>query len=187
MKYDVTRLVLVGLVSGLRSQMAVAAVALTTEPGESARPASLFAGVWGKRGAAAGAVGELVADKLPWTPSRLNPAGIVSRMAFGGFAAVALSSREPDGAPPVLAAAVGAAASAVGTLAGAYWRRTVAGAGRPDWPAALLEDAAAVLLAYTAVGHTDAARHAVATAAGTASGAVSGAVTGALSPSHGRG
>ncbi|QIQ06487.1 hypothetical protein [Streptomyces liangshanensis] len=183
MKYDVTRLVLVGLVSGLRSQLGVAAVALTTEPGESARPASLFAGVWGKRGAAAGAVGELVADKLPWTPSRLTPAGVASRMAFGGFAAVALASREPDGAPPVLAAAVGAAASAVGTLAGAYWRRTAAEAGRPDWPAALLEDAAALLLAGTAVGHTDAARRAVARAGG----AASGALAGALSPSPGRG
>jgi uncharacterized membrane protein len=179
MKYDVSRLILVGVVTGLRSQMGVAAVALTTDPGESARPASLFAGVWAKRTTSAGAVGELVADKLPRTPSRLMPVAFVSRMTFGAFAAVALSAREPGDTPPAVAAAVGAAAAAVGTLGGAYWRRTVAAAGRPDWPAALLEDAAAVVLAYTAVGHTDTARRAVATATGAASGA--------LSPSRGRG
>lgn len=153
MPKGVTRLILVGVVAGLRSQLGTAAVALTTDPGERARPANLFAGVWAKRITATAALGELVGDKLPKTPSRLSPSGITSRMAFGALAAVALASREPGGAPPAVPAAIGAAASLAGTFGGAYWRRTVADAGRPDWPAALAEDATALLLAYAAVGH----------------------------------
>ncbi|MFD3519850.1 hypothetical protein [Streptomyces sp. NPDC058653] len=147
-----TRLALMGVVSGLRSQLGTGAVALTTTPGERARPASFFAGVWAKRVTAATAVGEMVGDKLPTTPSRLSPSGITFRMAFGALAASALASREP-GHPPAVPAALGAAGALAGTLGGAYWRRTVAKSGRPDWPAALLEDATALLLAYAVVGH----------------------------------
>lgn len=143
--------ILIGVVSGLRSQLGPAAVALTTDPAERRQPAALLAGPWAAAGTAAAAAGEMIGDKLPRTPSRLSPAGLLPRLAFGAFAAAALNSRRHDGLPLAVAASVGAAAALGGSYAGARWRRAVRDRGRPDWPAAVAEDACAVALAYAAV------------------------------------
>jgi uncharacterized membrane protein len=96
--------------------------------------------------------GELVGDKLPMTPSRLDPPGPAVRALAGAVAGATVArhagTRSRFGV--VGAAVVGAAASAAGTWGGAAWRRAVAERGRPDLPAALVEDAAAVTLAVTA-------------------------------------
>jgi uncharacterized membrane protein len=149
-KNILARVALIGVVSGLRSQTGTAAVALTTDIGEKARPASLLAGRWARRITATAAAGELAGDKLPMTPSRLSPPGVVSRMAFGALAAAALSQRQPGYISTAAAGALGAAAAVGGTFAGAGWRRAVHHSGRPDWPAALIEDLAALTLAFTA-------------------------------------
>ncbi|PJI94808.1 hypothetical protein [Luteimicrobium subarcticum] len=102
---------------------------------------------------ALGVVGELVGDKLPMAPSRLDRGGPVVRAVAGavGGATVAVAARRADdalGAGHVaFAAALGAAASLAGTYGGATWRRFVAERGLPDWPAALAEDAVALGLA----------------------------------------
>jgi uncharacterized membrane protein len=146
-----SRVALVGFATGLRSQLGPAMVALTTEATETSRPAALFAGRWAKGLAAAGAVGELVADKLPQTPSRLSAAGFLPRVALGALAGSALAGRRrEDPTPWVVAAAVGAVAAAGGTLAGARWRGVAHDRGRADWPAAVTEDLAALALAYAA-------------------------------------
>ncbi|MFI5756975.1 hypothetical protein [Streptomyces sp. NPDC051569] len=147
---NLARVVLVGVVSGLRSQWGTAAVALTTRPGETARPASLFAGAWAKGITAVAAAGELVADKLPSTPSRLSPPGFVPRLLLGALAAAALSRRPPGETPVALAAVVGALAAAGGAHGGARWRRAVHERGRPDRPAAVAEDLVALVLAGAA-------------------------------------
>ena len=97
---------------------------------------------------AAGLVGaELTADKLPATPNRLAPAGIVPRFASGAVGATLIARREsatPTG--PVLAAVLG---TALGALAGTSWRASAERRGW-TWQAALVEDAVATCLAVLA-------------------------------------
>lgn len=143
------REVLVGVVSGLRSQLGTAAVALTTDAAETSRPAALLASRRATALASLGALGELVGDKLPQTPSRLAPAGLVPRTLFGGLAAAALAGRGPGGPPPAVAAAMGAAGAVGGSFAGAWWRRTAHDRAGTDWPGAVAEDLLALALAWT--------------------------------------
>lgn len=146
------RAALIGVATGFRSQLGMAMLALTTGGPEAGRPASLFASRWAKAITATAAVGELVADKLPGTPSRLGASGFMPRVALGALTAALLVRREPGDGTPAAAAAVGAVAAAGGTLAGAWWRGLARGAGRPDWPAAVTEDLAALTLAYASCG-----------------------------------
>ncbi len=94
------------------------------------------------------AAGELVGDKLPKTPSRTAAFPLAGRLAFGAGCGMVLaassarkSSRRPaDLAPAALLGAFGALA---GSFATAWVRRSLTkGAGLPDPPVALAEDAA---------------------------------------------
>ncbi|MCS0637781.1 hypothetical protein NX801_19345 [Streptomyces sp. LP05-1] len=147
------RAALVGAASGLRSQAGLAAVALTARPGDPG--SGLLARRWGRGGALLGAVGEAVADKLPATPSRLAPAGLLPRLVLGGLTGGLLAARDTGrgvaGGPPVRGALVGVATAAGAAVAGARWRRAAWEWGWPDWPAALVEDAVTAALAYAAV------------------------------------
>ncbi len=94
----------------------------------------------------AAAVGEFIGDKLPNTPNRTAPLGLVGRLALGGFvgAIVATAFRRPI----VGGIALGALGSAAGTYGGFFARRGLTqGAGLPDLPVAITGDAAAVALA----------------------------------------
>lgn len=142
------REVLVGVVSGLRSQLGTAAVALTTDAGETSRPAALLASRRATAVAAVAAVGELLGDKLPQTPSRLGPAGLVPRLLFGALAAAALAGRRPGGPPPAVAVAAGAVGAVGGSFAGAWWRRTAHDRAGTDRPGAVAEDLLALALAW---------------------------------------
>ncbi|MDX6230227.1 MAG: hypothetical protein QOI76_3617 [Frankiales bacterium] len=90
------------------------------------------------------AAGEAVVDKLPSTPSRLEPRALGVRIAVGAGAAgwLALRDKEPVWVP----VALGAAGGAAGSYAGAAWRRW-AGHRVPDWQAAVTEDFATFLIA----------------------------------------
>jgi uncharacterized membrane protein len=97
--------------------------------------------------------GELVVDKLPQTPSRLEPPGLVARFASGAAGGLQLAHRA--GARPatyVIAGVVGAAGAAGSAYGGAAWRRwAVSGAvPRADWQGATIEDATALTLAFAA-------------------------------------
>jgi uncharacterized membrane protein len=146
--------VLIGVVSGMRSQLGVAAVALTTSSATRSRPGSLLADRRAAAVSATAAAGELVGDKLPRTPSRLGAAGLVPRIALGAFAAAALAARSGRRGRPAIplpaAAAIGACAAFAGAHTGARWRQEVNGRGFPDWPAAVAEDATAAGLAWAA-------------------------------------
>jgi uncharacterized membrane protein len=89
------------------------------------------------------AIGELVADKLPSTPSRLQPPGLIARFILGGLSGAGLALA---GAQSI---AFGAILGAAGGIAGAftgYQARThlVKALKVPDLIVALLEDAVAV-------------------------------------------
>jgi uncharacterized membrane protein len=96
------------------------------------------------------AVGELVVDKLPNTPSRTAPAGFAPRIVTGGFSGAVLCI---GSGLVVWGAVLGVVGAVLGTLGGYQARtRLVAAAGGRDLPIALLEDAVAVLGALAIVG-----------------------------------
>jgi uncharacterized membrane protein len=132
------RAALLGVAAGGRSSLGLAGPALTAR---APLP-------WPVRWAAVAAVvGELVADKLPGTPSRTIASSVVGRLASGAGGGALLARRAGGGR--VLPLLVGAAGAAAGTSGGARWRRW-ASQRVPDWQAALAEDAVVLTLAAVA-------------------------------------
>ena len=135
--------VTLGAATGMRSQLGLAALVAQSDP--SLPPMLRKPGIRGLL--LASAVGELVIDKLPGTPSRLAPQGIVPRLALGALAA-SLSARTRN-ASWLPAAALGASSAAVAAKLGHDARARLA-RHAPDPAVALLEDA--VALGAAAVG-----------------------------------
>jgi uncharacterized membrane protein len=136
--------VVLGVVTGMRSILALALLAWL------APPLDWLSLVWVRGILGAAAVAELVADKLPKTPSRLSPGPLVGRLAIGATVG-GLVMIKPH-APIVLGAALGAAAAAAGAFAGnklraALGRKT----GARDLWFALGEDAIAIAAAVWAL------------------------------------
>jgi uncharacterized membrane protein len=89
------------------------------------------------------AIGELVNDKLPKTPSRKSPGPFIGRIVVGAFSGAALGSAGKQSL--LLGALLGALGAVAGTLGGYEARtRLVKALGVPDLVIALLEDAVAV-------------------------------------------
>lgn len=140
-----------GITAGLRSMMPLAMLALRRDqaPG-GARWENwpvLKSGLGRGILVAAGA-GELVADKLPATPSRLMPLPLLGRMTLGGVAGAAIGSEAPEAEPVLVGTIFGIIGGALGSYAGYYIRQAVVKkTGLPDLVIALGEDALAVALA----------------------------------------
>ena len=90
------------------------------------------------------AIGELIADKLPKTPSRTAPLGMTARIVLGGASAAALAvSAHANLALAVVAGAVG---GIVGAFAGYNVRHfLVTKKGLPDFAVAIAEDLVAIV------------------------------------------
>ena len=144
------RALLLGFVTGIRSQVPVALLAIEAgrgafDPGPG-RMGRWLASREGVLGAVVAAGGELLADKLPMTPRRTTAGPLLQRLATGG--AVGAAVHYDAGHPPALGALLGAA----GAGAGAYLatRTRAAAAERTRLPGPLLgaiEDLFAVGLA----------------------------------------
>jgi uncharacterized membrane protein len=82
---------------------------------------------------------ELTADKLPNTPSRTAPTGLIARIVMGGLAGACVACSA--GRKIYLGALLGIAGALVGTFSG-YQVRTqlVKALGTPDFVVAVLED-----------------------------------------------
>jgi uncharacterized membrane protein len=87
------------------------------------------------------ALGELVSDKLPRTPSRKVPMQFGTRIVVGALCGAAPGTEAGAMLSGLFAGAVGAV---VGTLGGAALRAQLARVFGKDLPAALLEDAVAI-------------------------------------------
>jgi uncharacterized membrane protein len=89
------------------------------------------------------AVVELVADKLPQTPSRTAPPGLIARILMGGLTGACVGAGGGQGA--VLYALLGIVGGIVGCFGG-YQARTgfVKALGVPDIYVALVEDLVAI-------------------------------------------
>lgn len=94
------------------------------------------------------ALGEMVNDKLPKTPSRLVPPQFGARVVMGALTGTAIGLSHGQLVLGVIGGLVG---SVVGTLAGSRARAFAARLFGRDLPAALLEDVVAVALAVVAV------------------------------------
>lgn len=98
------------------------------------------------------ALGELVADKLPNTPARTAPVGLIARIVLGGacgaVVAIALGMSVP------LAVVVACGGAIVGTFGGYHARHALVSRGHlPDFAVALGEDLFAVLGGLVLVSH----------------------------------
>lgn len=98
---------------------------------------------------AAAALGELVADKLPSTPSRLEPRSLVVRAIAGALGAGVLMSR--DRQPMLLGALVGALGAVTGASIGYHARRELSMRGIPDPAVAVVEDLLTIALARRSI------------------------------------
>jgi len=95
------------------------------------------------------ALGELINDKLPKTPSRKAPPGFIARIVTG---AICGAARGVVGDAIIGGLVIGAIGAVAGTLGGYELRsRLVRATGGNDLPIALLEDAIAVISAYLLV------------------------------------
>jgi uncharacterized membrane protein len=86
------------------------------------------------------AIGELVNDKLPKTPSRLAPPGFITRIVTSILCGLAIGI---SGNGIIIGLVAGILGAVTGTFGGAKARRLLARAFGRDLPAALLEDAVA--------------------------------------------
>jgi uncharacterized membrane protein len=92
------------------------------------------------------AIGELINDKLPKTPSRKTLVPFAARIAMGALCGAAVGA---PGGVLVGGLLAGALGGVVGTLAGyEFRRRLVQATGGKDLPIALLEDAIAICAAF---------------------------------------
>ena len=91
---------------------------------------------------------ELVGDQLPSTPSRKVPVQFGTRLVSGAFAGAVIGTAGGVLIAGLIAGAVGAV---IGTYGGAEVRARLARAFGRDLPAALIEDAVAILLALWVV------------------------------------
>jgi uncharacterized membrane protein len=136
---------IIGVLTGLRSLTPLAATAGAAHLGWLKLPRLLS---WiGTTSAVAIftvlALVELINDKLPKTPSRTEPMGLIARIIMGAFAGACLATGVGQGA--VLGVLLGAVGAIVGTFGGYQVRtRLVKALPTPDFVIALLEDLVAV-------------------------------------------
>ena len=135
---------LIGVIAGLRAMTAPAAVAWAAYGGWlplAGTPLAFLGHVAAPWVFTALAVGELISDQLPTTPSRKVPIQFGTRIVAGALAGAAMGT--PAGML-VVGAVAGAIGAVVSTLGGAAARGKLAEAFGRDLPAALLEDAVAI-------------------------------------------
>jgi len=138
-------MILIGVIAGLRSMTAPAAVSWAARLGWLHLEGSWLA-VLGSSAMpyilSALAIGELIGDKLPKTPNRKALVPFIGRVMSGALCGAALSATNQA---LIGGALMGALGSVAGTLGGYEFRaRLVKAIGGNDLPIALFEDAIAI-------------------------------------------
>jgi uncharacterized membrane protein len=132
-----------GAATGLRAS---AGLGILVEAGEPGLPAALR-GNAARAAAALAIVTELVIDKLPQTPSRLEPAGLAGRVAAAALAGavIARGAQRPVALPVAVAAGAALLSARIGHDVRASLSRS-----RPPLVVAAAEDVVALNLASNA-------------------------------------
>ena len=136
---------LIGLFAGLRSLTPPAAVAWAAHLGwlKLAGPLSLIGSLPAVIILSLLALGELIVDKLPNTPNRTAPLGLIARIVTGGFTGACVSLG--GGQSAFVGAVLGVIGGIVGCFGGYQVRtRLVRSLRQPDFYVALLEDLIAI-------------------------------------------
>jgi uncharacterized membrane protein len=136
---------LIGIVAGLRAMTAPAAIAWASACGLLALEGTWLAFLGWRFTPwilTVLAIGELISDQLPSTPSRKVPVQFGTRLVTGGLSGAAIGFGA--GSWPI-GLALGVVGAVIGTLGGAAARGKLAATFGSDRPAALIEDAVAIL------------------------------------------
>ena len=96
------------------------------------------------------AMAELIGDKLPSTPARIAPLGLISRIAFGGLVGALVATTMQNSIP------IGALLAIFGAVLGTYGsylarRDLVRKFCCRDWPVAVMEDFLTILISVFAL------------------------------------
>lgn len=147
------RATLLGVVTGMRSQLPTAVLAYRAHKGqfpyEVSGPGNLLRRTGSVPLTAMAAAGEMIGDKLPRTPSRLEDGPFLGRLTLGAAAGVGIASA--FGNARILGAVFGAAGAAAGSVAG--YRLRAAAVERlevSDTVVGLVEDGVAIVLGLLA-------------------------------------
>lgn len=135
---------LIGVIAGLRAMTAPAAVSWAAHLGMLNLGGSSLAFLgyaWTPWILTLLALGELITDQLPSTPSRTVPVQFGTRILSGALSGAAIGATAGSLATGAVAGGIGAV---VGTLGGRAARARLAAAFGKDRPAALIEDAIAI-------------------------------------------
>jgi uncharacterized membrane protein len=136
---------LIGVVAGLRGMMPLAAVSLGAYLGWLHLEGTWLAFLgysWTPWVLMLAALGELVTDKLPATPSRKLPITFGARIVTGALSGAAIGT---TGGSLVAGAIAGAIGAVIGTLGGHAARARLAATIGKDRPAAFIEDVSAIV------------------------------------------
>lgn len=142
---------LIGVVAGLRTMTAPAAIAWAAHLGWLDLGDSWLAFLgwqWTPWILTVLALVEFVADQLPSTPSRTVPMQFGARLASGALTGAAIGVAAGS---LWLGAGLGVVGAVIGTLGGRAGRGALAGAFGRDPPAAFIEDAVAIVAAVLIV------------------------------------
>ena len=137
--------IMIGIIAGLRSMTAPAVVSWAARLGWIHLNSGWLAFLgysWTPWVLSIAAVGELVVDKLPSTPSRKMPPSFAFRIVSGAISGAAIGISRGSLALGIIGGAIGAV---IGTLGGAAARSALAKIFGKDLPAAVLEDAVAII------------------------------------------
>ncbi|ACS59782.1 conserved hypothetical protein (plasmid) [Rhizobium leguminosarum bv. trifolii WSM1325] len=143
---------LIGVIAGLRTMTAPAAVAWGAALGwfdVSQTPLAFMGYQWTPWIFTLLAIVELIADQLPTTPSRKVPMQFGARIVSGALAGATIGAASSLLFGGLIAGVIGAV---IGTYGGATVRGRLAASFGKDLPAALIEDAVAVIGAVLIVG-----------------------------------
>ena len=136
---------LIGVIAGLRSMTAPAVVSWAARLGWlhlEGTPLVFLGSPVTSYIFTALALGELIADKLPTTPSRKSVAPFVGRIGTGALSGAAIGAASGELLGGLIAGSLGGVA---GTLGGYEFRsRLVKATGGKDLPIAILEDVIAI-------------------------------------------
>jgi uncharacterized membrane protein len=137
---------LIGVIVGLRSLTPPAVLAWAAHLGWIDLHASPLAFMGSKAAVAIFtvlAIGELIADQLPSTPSRTKPPGLIARIVMGGLSGAVIAAAGSQSI--AIGELLGVAGGVAGTFAGYEARtRLVRALKVPDIVIACLEDAVAI-------------------------------------------
>jgi len=135
---------LIGVIAGLRAMTAPAAIAWAAFLGWidlSGTPLAFMGYRWTPWIFTLLAIGELITDQLPQTPSRKVPQQFIARILLGGLSGGAIGASGGLLAGGAIAGVIGAV---IGTLGGAAGRAKLAQGFASDRPAAIIEDVIAI-------------------------------------------